>query len=266
MQWLTKLHRLEHDGLAIYIDPLTPNWFVPSTQADNLFQAALNSSSPTVALEDHARKYHLRPGQISRALKQAQHLLDTTAPAPFKGRSQHLPHGALKEIWFHLTDTCNLSCRHCLFGASPAKTETIGRDTLFAAIDQAARLGSHLFYFTGGEPFVYPDFCQIIKHVLDSSPDHHVVVLTNGLLLEEFITPLTRLDTNRLHLQVSLDGLEPEHDFLRGRGSYQKLVNNLTTATQAGLAITLSVAVNATNVHQLPEIARKAHEIGATSS
>ena len=247
MQWLQRLHRLEHDGIAVYIDPLIPDWFVPSTNTDSLLQNALNI-----------------PEKTNSELDRIERLLTKKQTPAYKGRSHHLTPGPLKEIWFHLTDTCNLACRHCLFGASPAKTDTLEPQVLHKTIDEAAELGSHLFYFTGGEPFVYPNFCATIAYVLNQHPDHHVVVLTNGLLLEKYLPELTALDTSRLHLQVSLDGLEQEHEYLRGPGSFGKLEKNLAAAARAGLAVTLSVAVNATNVEQLPEIARKAKEMGAS--
>ena len=263
MQWLKRLHRLEQGNVALYVDPFVPDWFVPSTKTDALLRAARDNSS-RAALADYCDRYHEEPDQARRDLDRLKHLLAKTQSPTYSGRSNHLKPGPLKEIWFHLTDTCNLSCRHCLFGASPAKTDTLDPEVLHSAIDDAARLGSHLFYFTGGEPFVYPRFCETIAYVLNQDPAHHVVVLTNGLLLEKYLPVLTALDTSRLHLQVSLDGLEPEHDYLRGQGSYSRLEKNLAAATQAGLAVTLSVAVNATNVQQLPEIARKAHQMGAS--
>ncbi len=263
MQWLHRLHRLEHSGVAVYVDPLVPDWFVPSSRIDFLLQQARNADSAASAVTAYCRHCNEDPGRVTGELDRLQHLLAGNEYKPYQGRARHLQLSALKEIWFHLTDTCNLSCRHCLFGASPGKSKTIDADQLHAAIDAAAELGSHLFYFTGGEPFVYPDFCPTIGYVLDQHPAHHVVVLTNGLLLQKNLAGLTCLDIDRLHLQVSLDGLEQEHDFLRGRGSYASLHKNLQAAAEAGFAVTLSIAVNSTNVDQLEEIARHAHEIGA---
>ncbi len=263
MQWLHRLQRLEHSDVAVYIDPLVPEWFVPSTRTDALLRVARDCDSASAAAAEYSRRSGEDLARVSGDLERLQYLLDRDEHTTYQGRAHHLQLVALKEVWLHLTDTCNLSCRHCLFGASPAKTESLQRQQLHAAVDQATVLGSHLFYFTGGEPFVYPDFCEIIAYVLDRHPSHHVVVLTNGLLLQENLAPLTALDTSRLHLQVSLDGLEQEHDFLRGRGSYRKLLENLQTAAEAGLAVTISIAVNSTNVDQLQEIARQAQAIGA---
>ncbi|MCW5211896.1 methyltransferase domain-containing protein [Desulfobulbus sp. TB] len=254
MQWLTRLQRMEHAGIPVYIDPEKPDWFVPSTRTDALLQACQQDSSLGYS------------EQASRDLGRLAHLLqqdNQEMVEPYQGRSHHLRLGPLQEIWFHLTDTCNLACRHCLFAASPKKKESIHPDQLRNAIDQAAALGCHLFYFTGGEPFVYPDFCQTISYVLQQNPAHHVAILTNGLLLAKHLDELMALEHERIHLQVSLDGLEKEHDFLRGQNTYNRLCTNLQAATKAGLAFTISVAVNNDNVEKLDKIAQKASELGA---
>lgn len=263
MQWLHRLHRLEQNGVAIYVDPLAPDWFVPSSRTDALLRIARKCETFSAAVAKYCHCFHEDPCKVTRDLERLQHLLDHQGYDPYLGRSRHLRLSGLKEIWFHLTDTCNLSCRHCLFGSSPAKTDRLEQEQLHSAIDQAAALGSHLFYFTGGEPFVYPDFCETIGYVLDHHPAHHVVVLTNGLLLGDHLTALTGLDISRLHLQISLDGLEAEHDYLRGQGSYARLQENLQRVIEAGLAVTISIAINSTNVDQLEDIARQAHRMGA---
>lgn len=110
---------------------------------------------------------------------------------------------------------------------------------------------------------MYPDFCQTIEYVLQKDPAHHVAILTNGLLLEEHLAELMEMDHERIHLQVSLDGLKEEHDFLRGRNTYSRLCENLEAAVKTGLAFTISVAVNNDNVGRLDKIARQAHALGA---
>ena len=139
----------------------------------------------------------------------------------------------------------------------------LDRNILLSAIAEAAGLGCRLFYFTGGEPFVYPDFIGVLAHVLEQDSAAHAVVLTNGLLLKEHLVQLERLDLKRVHLQVSLDGLENSHDALRGRGSFAALEDNLTAVQNRGLGLTISVAVNRANADQLPAIARQAAAMGA---
>ncbi|WPD24709.1 MAG: DUF5714 domain-containing protein [Candidatus Electrothrix scaldis] len=265
MQWVTRLHRIEHAGIPVYIDQEKPEWFVPSTRTDDLLRSCQKHGNWFTVLSEFCERHQETPDQVCRDLGRLEQLLDRERPEPYQGRSHHLRLGALKEIWFHLTDACNLSCVHCLFSASPSRKESIDQKRLRDAIDQATALGSHLFYFTGGEPFVYPGFCKIIQYVLEQNPAHHVAILTNGLLLEKHLTELMALDHERIHLQVSLDGLEEEHDFLRGPQTYSRLCANLGSIAKEGLAFTISVAVNNDNVDKLEQIAIQAHALGAAS-
>lgn len=264
MDWLQRLHRFEDNGVPVYFNPDLPDWFVPSSHTDRLLQALHKQGSIEAAVTSLANG----DGAVGRAISRDYHhlasLLASEQVETYRGRSAYLQQGSLKEIWFHVTDTCNLACRHCLFAASPASSMAIERGQLLAAIDEAGDLGSHLFYFTGGEPFVYPDFVGVLAHVLARDSAAHAVVLTNGLLLKEHLHQLLALDTGRLHLQVSLDGMAEAHDFLRGRGSYQQLQDNCAAAREASLAFTVSVAINSGNVDDLPAIAREAHAMGAS--
>ena len=186
-----------------------------------------------------------------------------TGERGYAGRGKELILKRLKECWFHLTDRCNLSCSHCLFAASPGKSRTLPQSQLEAAARQALELGCRLFYFTGGEPFLYPDFFPWLTCLLSQNPQAHAVILTNGMLLDKELQTLQGLD--RLHLQVSLDGLEQAHDSLRGKGAYQRLLANLTSLRQADIPFTLSIAVSRANVADLADLATLAAGIGAAS-
>ena len=262
--------RLEHEGRAIYIQPETPDWFVPTDYGDQLLQALTSSGSLAEAISNLRKA---SPGMVSELtanehrlaldldrLRQALHI---TGRKSYAGRGQELTLDRLKECWFHLTDRCNLSCTHCLFASSPAKSRTLPQKQLDMAASQALELGCRLFYFTGGEPFLYPDFFPWLALFLSQNPLAHAVILTNGMLMEKNMQVLQGLD--RLHLQVSLDGLEQAHDSLRGKGAYSQLLANLTALRQAGKAFTLSIAVSRANVADLAELVTLAAGIGAAS-
>lgn len=125
-----------------------------------------------------------------------------------------------------------LWCRACL-SKEPAREE------LNSALTQAQDLGCRLFLFTGGEPFIYPDFSGIITSLL-TEPDNHAVVLTNGLLLDKNLAALAAVDRSRLHFQISVDGLQESHDQIRGKGAFQWLMTNLDKLDAAGFSATLS--------------------------
>ncbi len=235
--------RLQGDDCVLYVQPDIPDWIVVSEAGETLLRNGIREDSQLYAG------------------KQLLNALSDTVPAPFTGRASSLKLSTLKECWFHVTDSCNLSCRHCLFAASPAKTRSLELAQLQSAVEQALALGCKLFSFTGGEPFVYPGFVQFIGTLLKENRDVHVAVLTNGMLLHEHLESLQAMEN--LHLQVSLDGLEAAHDGLRGRGSYQKLLQNLRLLQKEKIPVTLSVALSRENIEDLPELINIAAEMGA---
>ncbi|MBU1233259.1 MAG: methyltransferase domain-containing protein, partial [Proteobacteria bacterium] len=237
--------RLEWEGHALYVQPDIPDWIVVSEASDRLLG------------------YGERGGNNFYALDRLVGALETEPIRPYRGRGAALTLDRLKECWFHLTDACNLSCRHCLFAASPTKTRSLEPELLQNTVDQALALGCRLFSFTGGEPFLYPDFLPFLHRLLERNQDVHAAILTNGMLLDLHLDELKGM--SRLHLQVSLDGLEVAHDRLRGRGSYGKLMENLRVLQKAEIPVTLSVALSRENIEDLPQLVDVAAEVGAAS-
>ncbi len=237
--------RFDLSGCALYVQPEIPDWIVVSEEADQVITSG---------------RVHAAGNYEGEMLRSA---FAVETEQPYAGRAAALELKRLKECWFHITDTCNLSCRHCLFAASPAKRRYLRRELLNSAVDEALALGCHLFSFTGGEPFLYPDFLSVVESILQENRDVHVAVLTNGTLLKQSLDLISTFD--RLHLQVSLDGVEESHDRLRGRGSYQKLMENLVSMREAAIPVTISVAISRENIRDLSGIVDIAAEVGASS-
>ncbi|PLX48910.1 MAG: radical SAM protein [Desulfobulbaceae bacterium] len=244
MKPLPPWQRLNAADHPVYVLADRPDWLVPAKRATALIDRLLAGASPQ-SLAEHALF-----SQLSRE----------PAP-PYGGRAAHLGLEDLKECWFHITNHCNLCCEHCLFAAGPACRESLSRPQLDSALSQARSLGCRLFLFTGGEPFIYTDFCDILTGLL-ADPANQAVVLTNGLLLEKNLAALAGVDPARLHFQVSVDGMQESHDRIRGKGAFQWLMSNLDLLGAAGFSATLSMVVCRDNLADMVEIVRLAAERG----
>jgi len=234
---LTHYERFSFEETPIYVNPLAPDWFVPTTAAE----AALERSRAGYVESELSDQLHL------------QHLLERLQPAAetaYTGRAAQRQLTALKECWLHITNRCNMSCSHCLFASGEGTCAELSRADLFSAIDQAHEQGCRLFYFTGGEPLVHPDFTDACERIL-ADDDAHLVILTNGRALTTYENWLQQQDCRRLHFQISLDGMQENHEALRGRGSFAELQRNLQWLTGLGLSAALSMSINSTNVHEM---------------
>ncbi|RBQ14316.1 hypothetical protein DP939_41635 [Spongiactinospora rosea] len=84
-------------------------------------------------------------------------------------------------VWFlecELTNRCQLTCRHCYSGASPAE----GHGTMTVAdwtrlLDTAPAAGITTVQLIGGEPTLHPDFLLLAEHALGLGL--HVQVYSN---------------------------------------------------------------------------------------
>ncbi len=246
--------RLPHTRLPIYIDPKAPHWFIPSTSGDRLLTRILKG-------EEAAPKR----GALE-ALRQTQFLslIPTGEAPPYGGRDEVLSLKRLTECWIHITNHCNLACSHCLFSCSPTTRSSLSFEAIEGIHRETQKLGTEIYYLTGGEPLMHPDFRKICTRLL-SGEKTRLVILTNGLLLSQQMDFFKTLPKERLHLQISVDGLEAPHDAIRGTGNFQRLCTTLDGTSSTPLNIALAMAVHPNNSHQMGEIVHLAHRFGISN-
>jgi len=239
--------RLEFEQTPIYIHPSRPDWFVPNDTGDRMLQALGRGEGIDGVV---ARRFLRR-------------LPDTPAPA-YTGRADLLKTDHLRELWLHVTDRCNLACSHCLFSSCSDASTEMPAATALALAEQAWQLGCRVFALTGGEPFVHGEIVPLIDGLL-ALDGANVVVLTNATLLNRHAARLKAWPRDRLHLQVSMDGLADRHDEVRGKGQFKKLSAQLGRLAEADIPCTLSMCVRRSNVGEMADAVAFAAEAGATN-
>nr|AKC92675.1 putative AstB/chuR/mirJ-related protein [Amycolatopsis sp. SANK 60206] len=137
-----------------------------------------------------------------------------------------------QEVSLQLTYKCNLRCTHCYqwneqgffrdFSAQQARTE-IDLDVVADVLRTTAANRAKLFLW-GGEPLMYSKFTQVTE-LLERYP-RTVNMCTNGLLFQRHLDDLLRVGEN-LNLLVSLDGLGEDHEALRGKGTFNRTMDNI---------------------------------------
>lgn len=161
----------------------------------------------------------------------------------------------LTELWFHTGTTCNLRCPFCLEGSKPGdnRINPIQFEDAKPFIDEALTMGVEKFSFTGGEPFVIPEFVQILEYALEYRP---CMILTNGTepvlnRLDE-ILPL-RAKPHALKFRVSIDYPDAKrHDAGRGPGNFQRAFQCLGRLYEFGFDV--SIARQRDSDENIPEV------------
>ena len=238
-------HRLECDGVPVYLNSKTPNWFVPNRTGDELIKSILSGGKTG----PQAQRFLSRMPEVKYS--------------DYSGRADLLGLENIKELWFHITNRCNAECSHCLFSSSPDDADELSADDILKTAFEAYGSGSRLFVLTGGEPLVHPEIKRIVKELL-SYDGANVVMLTNAYLIEKFLDDV-KPDMDRFHIQISLDGIGETNDAIRGQGSFGRLTNIFGGLKRRGAGYTLSMCVTRSNVHQMPDMIDLASEYGAAN-
>ena len=158
----------------------------------------------------------------------------------------------------HIVDFCQLDCKHCYLNQG---NRVMTLDMLSAIcqdfIQTEFPLPQNELILSGGEPLLHPNFveaCDIIRKL-----NGHITMSTNGLLIPKYIHLFTRNDG----IQISIDGDQKAHDYIRGTGSYEKAVTGLKLLDEYGIRHTLSFTINQTNKHCVDHIIDLCLETGA---
>jgi len=163
---------------------------------------------------------------------------------------------SLMQLFWECTLRCNLRCQHC---GSDCKVEELRHDMPFEDFSKVLdNIAQHtdphkvMVIITGGEPLMRGDLEQCGKAIYQKGFPWGMV--TNGFALSE--EKLHRLLQAGLRsITVSLDGLQPEHDWMRGReGSFDRAVNAIGAIVKSGVQNDVVTCVNARNIGQLSEI------------
>jgi uncharacterized Fe-S cluster-containing radical SAM superfamily protein len=150
---------------------------------------------------------------------------------------------ALETLWFNTGTLCNLTCLNCYIESSPGNDRLAYLSTaeVEAYLDEIndRSLGTRLIGFTGGEPFMNPEFPAMLETVL--ARGFSALVLTNAMKpmmkCRERLAALRRYG-ERLTLRVSVDHYTAAvHEAERGKGSWAPTLAGLRWLAQAGFTL-----------------------------
>jgi uncharacterized Fe-S cluster-containing radical SAM superfamily protein len=162
-----------------------------------------------------------------------------------KGEARaHVALGALETLWINTGTLCNITCANCYIESSPRNDALsyISAAEVAAFLNEAetSRLPLQEVGFTGGEPFMNPDFLVMLEDALKRG--FKALVLTNAMKpMMNYAKGLLALHQQygaRLTLRVSLDHPDPAiHDAERGAGSFDRTLEGLRFLASHGFRL-----------------------------
>ena len=164
----------------------------------------------------------------------------------------HSQHG-LVNVYLHITDACNLSCRHCYaISKNPQNASFMSVEDVISITNQAAKAGFRKLVITGGEPMMHKHQAEILHDFAEirwKIKPMQIVLRTNlAYALTEACMDQMLSATDEI--VVSIDGDRVSHDAQRGAGTYDRTLKNLrhlcnypfTSPDQIYIAATLTEA------------------------
>lgn len=171
-------------------------------------------------------------------------------------------------LQWHLTERCNLRCRHCYQTGADSKELSIYQ--IRATITEATSMigdWEKLYgvtinrscNITGGEPFLRDNLFIILEEL--SRHGFALFLLSNGTLIDrQRAAELATVGVKGV--QISIEGPEKVHDYLRGRESYRRAVLGAQNLLEAGLPVTFNVTLSRVNAAYLNEMIETAAKLG----
>jgi radical SAM protein with 4Fe4S-binding SPASM domain len=171
-------------------------------------------------------------------------------------------------IQWHITNQCNLRCRHC-YQEDFSKNRDLDWDGLRKVSENIlATMGkwdkTACIHVTGGEPLLKPELFFLLDYLDRESVVEELGIITNGLLLDQKL--LHRLsDISKFKkIKISLDGAGAEvNDSIRQKGTFDRVMETLSLIKKGKRFETiLMFTVMKRNYKDLPSIIRLCQDLG----
>lgn len=174
-------------------------------------------------------------------------------------------------LQWHITERCNLRCKHCYMEENFLKNE-LPLKKLFEVLDNYLKLirkwkmpkQKTRISITGGEPLIRKDFFKFLEKCYQYKDLTKYGILTNGTLINnEIVKRFKKLEVD--YVQVSLEGMETNNDYIRGKGTFKKITKAVEILVKGGINVGISVTMTKKNKGDVKSLVKLAKELGATT-
>ncbi len=159
------------------------------------------------------------------------------------------------------TKLCNLCCKHCYTESSPNNELGLNLNDAKLVIDKMYNEGIYSVGIGGGEPLMIPFLAELIAYI--TSKKMNVSISTNGILLSD--KKIKELKNAGLKIiQLSIDGLKDDHEFLRGINTFDSLIDAIDLINCYDIGLRIGCTVNSRNYKNLESFIETMKDNGVT--
>jgi len=221
-------------------------------EEEPLPQSAARAKVPVQVLDEAVHQAAGR-GLLLAPLSRLRRDPDICSPAGRDGIAERFLAAAFFTVQWHITQTCDLHCKHC-YDRSPrpmlelSRGVTLLRQLRDFASDRHVRAQVS---FTGGNPLLHPHFNELYQTAADL-----------GLNLAILGNPAPRARIEELmaiqrpaYYQVSLEGLPAHNDHIRGVGHFDRVLAFLEILRELGVYSMVMLTLTRDNIDQVLPLA-----------
>lgn len=146
-------------------------------------------------------------------------------------------------ISWALTYRCNRRCIYC--GIWKLNRQELGTSQVISMIDKFTLSGTQCISFTGGEPLMREDIGEIVNYA--SRKGLFIKINSNGSMIPQRIPAFRNLNS----LSLSFDGPKEIQDYIRGKGSYEEVMEAVKAAKEYGVNVSFLTVLSKINLNYI---------------
>ena len=154
--------------------------------------------------------------------------------------------------YFEVTQKCNLACKHCFVSSGKKKPHGLDTEGIEGVLRQLSDNQVLDVRFTGGEVTQRPDYKEILQSAKNKG--FSISLNTNGVFddPDDVIQTLKLLDLEQV--TVSIDGMEKNHDFMRGKGTFHRTLKAIRSMYEQGIHTRINTVITKKNVNETAQL------------
>lgn len=174
-----------------------------------------------------------------------------------------IKHSKNFSMQWHITDACNLNCRHCYRDEKVQDLSLEDNIKVFNNIRSLAKKMNNRMdiSLTGGEAITYYAFEDLVKYLRADEIVDEIHLQTNGTMIDDKLLKI--LSENKIgSVQISIDGTEPIHDYMRGEGTFKKSISGIKILKNHGIETQVHCVLTKLNYNSIFELIDYLNDIG----
>jgi radical SAM protein with 4Fe4S-binding SPASM domain len=185
----------------------------------------------------------------------------STEPEP--SRIDRVEYGRFRNVYFYITEACQLRCEHCYMGERLDRALKMPLSQIVDWLTTWRRMGGSKVTILGGEPTLHPNFADAVRF---ASRLGYEQVITTTNAQPPALRKFRRMSPDDFaYVQVSLDGgSAASHDAIRGTGTFDAALATTAELTERGFDTRIICTVSKGNRDDALRLLDLADDLGVS--